>query len=189
MPVPPRTAQSIRSKQAPAVSYRYSDDALRDFKKWILPYHSEKRLDKTPQTWTRSSPPCTRKLSRTRRSTTGLRSIASCERGTAAGDHHTEPLDSGQGIQGRLSSERHFHARKGPASPKPFRNHSHFPHRSAREGPDKALWEFAPLTGTLLEAAARRRYLSASRCLARNQGLSSLPYFLLLRRRPPSEAP
>ena len=30
----------------PGVSHRYADDALRDLKKWILPYHGEKRLDK-----------------------------------------------------------------------------------------------------------------------------------------------
>lgn len=30
----------------PGVSRRYADDALRDLKAWILPYHGEKRLDK-----------------------------------------------------------------------------------------------------------------------------------------------
>ncbi|MGA2977310.1 MAG: tyrosine-type recombinase/integrase [Spirochaetia bacterium] len=34
----------------PAVSRRYADDALRDFKHWILPYHGDKRLDEiTPK--------------------------------------------------------------------------------------------------------------------------------------------
>ena len=34
----------------PAVSRRYADDALRELKKWILPYHGDKRLDEiTPK--------------------------------------------------------------------------------------------------------------------------------------------
>ncbi len=36
-------ARSDESK--PAVSRRYAQDALRDLKKWILPFHGEKRLD------------------------------------------------------------------------------------------------------------------------------------------------
>jgi integrase len=44
-------AQLARSEEdKPAVSRRYADDALRELKKWILPYHGDKRLDEiTPK--------------------------------------------------------------------------------------------------------------------------------------------